>query len=187
MPAEGPDGAALRAAVIGASGDARVRAMLESAEVTAVAAAARWEASHGAVQGYAVTVTLCAEDLAALDASPSTRDLLERGFAVAVAASPDRSMTALATRWNGRGLLRPGTYREAARASVEVTLDDGLRRYLSTLGAGADLPAELRAEESPVGATVSARAPLDRRARRAVEAALASMLGPGTDVRWAVR
>nr|MBK7067896.1 hypothetical protein [Deltaproteobacteria bacterium] len=187
MPAETLDGEALRRAVILASGDARVRAMLETAEVAAAEAGVRWEASHGEVRGYAVTVALCAEDLATLDASPATRDLLERGFAVAVATAPDRSMTALGTRWNRRGRVTVATYREVARRSVEVTLDEALRRYRDALDPRAPLPDELRVDEDGGVVTVSARAPLDRAARQPIEAALASLLGPSLQVRWRAR
>lgn len=187
MAAETLDGEALRQAVIVASGDARVRQMLGPAEVSAVDAGVRWEASHGVVSGYAVTVALCAEDLATLDASPSTRDLLERGFAVAVAASPDRSMTALGTRWNRRGRVPEGPYREVAWRSAPVTLDEALRRYRATLDPSAELPSDLHAEDEGARVTVSADAPLDRVARQPIEAALASLLGPSREIRWRVR
>lgn len=183
MAAEAIDGEALRRAAIAAAGDARLRAMLETAEVAAVAAGARWEASHGAVHGYAVTVGLCAEDLAALDASPATRDLLERGFAMAMASAPDRSMTALATRWNRRGIARGGSYREVARASDAVTLDEALRRYGEVAGWG-PVGAGLRVEERRGGVRVRAAAQLDRGTQRVVEAALVSLLGAGHDVTW---
>ena len=183
MPAEAIDGEALRRAVIAAAGDARVRAMLEAAEVAAVAAGARWEASHGAVHGYAVSVGLCAEDLARLDASPATRDLLERGFAMAMASAPDRSMTALATRWNRRGTARGGSYREVARSSDAVTLDEALRRYGEVAG-WPSLPTDLQVEEDRGGVRVRTAAPLDRAAQRLIEAALASLLGAGRTVSW---
>ena len=187
MPAEALDGGALRHAVIGASGDARLRAMLEAADVTAVAAPVRWEASHGTVQGYAVTVALCAEDLATLDASPATRDLLEHGFAVAVAAAPTRALTALRTRWNRRGIERLGTYREVARTSVEVSLDEAVRRYRLARAEDPGAPAGLRVEELGDGVSVSTAAPVDRRARQPIEATLASLLGHVATVRWRVR
>jgi hypothetical protein len=183
VAAEAIDGEALRRAVIAAAGDARLRAMLETAEVAAVAAGARWEASHGAVHGYAVTVGLCAEDLATLDASPATRDLLERGFAMAMASAPDRSMTALATRWNRRGTAHGGSYREVARSSDAVTLDEALRRYGEVAG-WASLPADLHVDEHRGGVRVRAAAQLDRTAQRLIEAALASLLGAGKDVSW---
>lgn len=187
MAAETLDGEALRQAVIVASGDARVRLMLGAAEVSAVDAGVRWEASHGAVNGYAVTVELCAEDLATLDASPSTRDLLERGFAVAVAGSPDRSMTALSTRWNHRGRVPEGPYREVAWRSAPVTLDEALRRYRATLDPGEVVPADLHLEDEGARVTVSSDAPLDRGSRQPIEAALASLLGPARELRWRVR
>ena len=187
MAAEALDGEGLRAAVIGASGDARVRAMLATAEVTAAATAAYWEASHGGVRGYAVTVALCAEDLATLDASPATRDLLESGFAVAVGATPDRAMVALTTRWNRRGVAHGGTYREVARTAVEVTLAEALRRYGATRGDGCVVPAGLHIDEAGEVLDVSTRAPVDRRVRPSIKAALAAMLGPQLTVRWSVR
>jgi len=187
VAAESLDGEALRQAVIVASGDARVRQMLGSADVSAVDAGVRWEASHGAVSGYAVTVALCAEDLATLDASPATRDLLERGFAVAVADSPGRSMTALSTRWNHRGRVPEGPYREVAWRSAPVSLDEALRRYLATIDPGEEFPSDLRVEDDGVRVTASSAAPLDRGARQPIEAALASLLGPSREVRWRVR
>lgn len=187
MAAEELDGGALRQAVINACGDARVRAMLESADVTAVAADSRWEASHGAVQGYVVTVALCAEDLGLLDASPATRDLLEHGFAVAVGSAPDRAMTALSTRWNRRGAVRVESYRDIAHGSIEVSLEEALHRYRQTLEAGAVVPSDLFVEEVGVGVSVSSPAPLDARARQLIESALASLLGGKRNVRWSVR
>jgi hypothetical protein len=178
------DGEALRAGVIAASQDPRVRAMLGAAEVTAVATEARWEASEGGVRGYAVELALCAEDLAALDASPGTRDLLEHGFAVAVAASPRRSMVSLRTRWNGRGAAHAGTYREVARAAVEVTLEEGLRRYASARGEGLTTPDGLRVTVTPARIEVRTDQPVARDGRRRLEEALRAMLGPGRVVRW---
>ena len=187
MPAETLDGEALRYAVIGASGDARLRSMLAAADVTEVVASARWEASHGTVQGYAVTVAFCVEDLATLDASPATRDLLEHGFAVAVAAAPTRALTALRTRWNGRGIAPLETYREAARTSVEVSLDEAVCRYRAARGEHPEALAGLRVEEAGDGVHVSTVEPVEHRARQPIEAALAALLGRPATVRWHVR
>jgi hypothetical protein len=186
VAAEALDGEALRLAVIASGPPSTVAALLASAEVSA-APGARWESSHGAVQGYAVAVALCAEDLAALDASPSLRDLLERAFAGAVGAVPGRSMTALAARWNRRGALHVTTYREASTGSVAVTLDEALRRYEAARAGGAPLRGDLRVEEALGVVLASTATAIDRRARAPVEAALASMLGAHVRVRWSVR
>ncbi|MDB4932772.1 MAG: hypothetical protein JWM10_5256 [Myxococcaceae bacterium] len=186
MPAEALDGEALRLAVIAAGPPPPVAGMLGAAEVRA-GAGARWESSHGAVQGYAVTVALCAEDLAAVDASPSARDLLERAFAAAIGATPGHALTALAARWNRRGAVRVTTYREAATAAVAVTLDEGLRRYHRARGEGGALPDDLRLEEALGVVLASTTSKVARRERAPVEAALASMLGADVKVRWSVR
>lgn len=161
--------------------------MLESASVEAVEAGVRWEASHGEVRGYAVTVALCAEDLATLDASPATRDLLERGFAMAVATAPDRSMTTLGTRWNRRGRVTVASYREVAIRSVEVSLEEAVQRYCEALDPRAPSPGGLRIDEEKGGVIVTSGAPLDRAARQPIAAALASLLGPSLHVSWRVR
>ncbi len=152
--------------------------MLATATVTVAPENQPWAASHGSVQGYAVAVALCAEDLAAVDTSHSLRDQLVRAFAAAVAASRHHSLSSVVTRWNRRVRADTATYRDAAVDSTEVTLAEGLRCYLAA-DAGS-----LAAHED--GATVTVRAPsIDRRARPKVEAALRSMLGPKVSVRWA--
>ena len=181
MAVEEVDGEALRRAVIAAAGDARVCSMLETADVTAVAAV-HWEASRGAVQGYGVVVALCVEELAAVDASPATRDALERSFAQAVAADDAHAMTSLATRWNGREVVRVTNYRDSAMRSAEVGLDAALRRYLAIVD-GADAGA-WRVEEHEGVCRASATPSPDRAGRQRVERALGSLLGPTVKVEW---
>ena len=186
MAADEIDGEALRRAAIDAASDAGLRAMLEAATVTAAAAGGRWESSHGAVQGYRVTVALCAEHLGAIDGSPAARDLLERAFAVAVAAGAGRAMTALDARWSRRGIAHEGSYRGGARSTVDITLAEGLRRFLQARG---DARAGDGVDVEEVGGRVvaSAQAPWPPGARRPVEAALRGLLGDGCDVRWRTR
>lgn len=177
--ADHPDADALHRAAIAAAPDPRLRAMLATATVTVAAENPPWAASHGSVQGYAVGVALCAEDLAAVDVSHSLRDQLVRAFAAAVAASRHHALSSVTTRWNRRVRSDAATYRDAAVDSTEATLAEGLRRYL-----GADADTYAAHEE---GTTVAVRAPstTDRRARPKIEAALRSMLGPKVSVRWA--
>lgn len=175
MPADHPDGEALRVAALVAAPDPRVRAMLATADVAVAPEGRPWDASHGPVQGYAVTARVCAEDLAALAASPSLHDELVRAFAAAVAASRDHSLASVATRWNRRVHAHGGTYREAALDSVEVPLEEGLSRYL-------DAPAPALRERD--GGVEAVAASLDRHARERVEAALRAMLGARVSVRW---
>jgi hypothetical protein len=185
VAADALDGEALRLAVI-AAGAPEIRAMLGPAEVTAVAST-RWESSPGPVQGYAVTVALCAEDLAAVDASPGARDLLERACALAVGATPDHAMTSLVARWNRRGAVRVTTYREAATTSVAVTLGEALRRYLAVSDDDVVGPDELWVEEVVGGVVATTPRTARRPERGRVELALAALLGARTAVRWSVR
>ncbi len=94
--ADHPDADALHRAAIAAAPDPRLRAMLATATVTVAAENPPWAASHGSVQGYAVAVALCAEDLAAVDVSHSLRDQLVRAFAAAVAASRHHALSSKA-------------------------------------------------------------------------------------------
>lgn len=181
MPADVLDGEDLRLAAVASAYDPRLRAALAVASVTVSRDGPPWAASHGPVQGYAVEVALCAEDLAAVDASPSLRDLLVRAFATAVAASRGRSLSSATTRWNGRVRAHATAYRDAAVESADAGLDEGLGRYLDASGS----PRPLGVGEVGHDGVEVDGGPTDRRARDRVEAALRSMLGPEVRVRWA--
>lgn len=180
MPADAIDGDDLRRAAAATATDPRLRAALATAVVTVTPDGPPWAASQGPVQGHAVDVALCAEDLAAVDASPSLRDLLVRAFANAVASSRGRSLTSAATRWNRRVRAHATAYRDAAVESVEADLGEGLGRYLDASGA----PHPSDVSETAKDLVEAHGDSLDRRARARVEAALRSMLGPGVSVRW---
>ncbi len=175
--ADHPDADALLRAAVAAAPDPRLRSMLATAVVTVAPENKPWAASHGSVQGYAVAVALCAEDLAAVDASHSLRDQLVRAFAAAVVSSRHHALSSVATRWNRRVHAHTTTYRDVAHDSAGVTLAEGLRCYL-----GADAGTFSAHEEDEA---VTVRAPsTDRGTRPRVEAALRSMLGPKVSVRW---
>jgi hypothetical protein len=125
-----------RAAIEGldAHADARVRDALAHGTLALTPGVARWESSHGTVEGHHVVVAVDAERLGALRAAPGMSDALCAVLSATIASRPGEALTDLTLRWEPAVHAAHETYRDEPPEAHITSLGDALVAYLRGYG-----------------------------------------------------
>jgi hypothetical protein len=127
----------LRRAALGALGahaDERAHDALVHGSLTIATAAARWEASAGAVEAHRVTLALDAGRLGGLRGAPAVIDAVCAAVATAIAARPGEVLHEIELRWEPGVRAAPAGYRDAPPPSPVDVLRDAVVAYLDACG-----------------------------------------------------
>lgn len=127
-----------RAAIEGldAHADVRVRDALAHGTLALTPSVARWESSHGPVEGHHAILAVDAERLGALRAAPGMIDALCAVLSATIASRPGEALTDLELRWEPAVHAEHAAYRDEPPEAHLTSLGDGLVAYLRGLGEG---------------------------------------------------
>jgi hypothetical protein len=120
--------------VLGAHADERAHDALAHATLTISHGAARWEGSHGPVEGHHVTVGLDAARLGTLRATPALVDALLAAVAAAMATHLGEALLDVRLRWTRISEPTHSAYRDGPPLHGPPTLHEGLVAYLAAAG-----------------------------------------------------
>jgi hypothetical protein len=138
--------------LLGDQGDPRAIDLLSQSDLSVAWAAARWDSSHGPVDGHAVTLVVDAFRLGQLRANPAVYDAACAALAQAIATHGGESLLELTARWSPDAQhAATAVYRDAP--PPRVTLTEALAAYLEGCGSIALADAVRRATVERAGLT----------------------------------